>query len=166
MKSFLGGLAVTWITGTLFIGVLGWGPVFDKPVEQPIRFNHRAHKDIDCVNCHEFVKSQSFAGLPAIEVCLTCHDTPLTESPEEEKIRTLAQAGKPIEWKRLFKQPAHVYYSHRRHVEIAQLDCSQCHGDIGNSIEPPARVKNLSMNACLACHDKRSVKATCVDCHR
>ena len=90
----------------------------------------------------------------------------MSKSPEEEKIRTLGRDGKPVQWQRLFKQPAHVFYSHRRHVEVAKLECRQCHGDTGERTTPPLRVHNLSMNECISCHREKQVKADCVDCHR
>ncbi|HEV8131013.1 MAG TPA: cytochrome c3 family protein [Acidobacteriota bacterium] len=160
MKVFLAGFLLAFL-----VGLIGFTTVFQKETRQPIQFNHRAHKEIDCSTCHESVKTASFAGLPKIDLCMTCHDSPITKNPEEEKIRILAKQGKPAEWARLFKQPAHVFYSHRRHVEIAELQCKQCHGDIGESTTPPRRVRNLTMSACIACHQQKGVKADCVDCH-
>ncbi len=161
MKPFVSGLVMAFL-----VGLIGFSTFFPKGTRQPIQFNHRAHKDIECTTCHESAKTQSFSGLPSLDLCLTCHDTPLTKNPEEEKIRILARQGKPVQWQRLFKQPAHVFYSHRRHVEIAKLECKQCHGTIGESTTPPLRVRNLSMNACISCHKEKKVKADCVDCHR
>jgi len=163
MKAFLSGLV-----GAFLVGLVGFGftPWFQKATRQPIQFNHQAHKDIDCESCHESVKTQMAASLPTLDLCLTCHETAITDKPEEEKIRTLAKQGKPIEWQRLFKQPAHVYYSHRRHAGIAQLECKQCHGSMGESKTPPLHVRNLSMSDCISCHDERGVRADCVDCHR
>lgn len=161
MKSFAMGLAVAFVAG-----IVGLRPYFQESLRQPIQFNHLAHNGVDCSACHEFVNTDSFAGLPSLDLCLTCHETPITESPEEEKIRTLARQGTPVEWRRLFRQPAHVFYSHRRHVEIARLECVECHGEIGNSTAPPARVTNLTMEACTSCHEKKNVKDSCLDCHR
>jgi hypothetical protein len=161
MKTFLIGLG-----GSFLVGLIALGPVLERRTEQPIQFNHRAHKEIECTTCHESVKTQAFAGLPSVDLCMTCHDTALTKNPEEEKIRTLARTQRPAQWQRLFKQPAHVFYSHRRHVEIAKLECKACHGNIGETTFPPPRVRNLSMKACIACHQAKAVKADCVDCHR
>ncbi|MBI4454410.1 MAG: cytochrome c3 family protein [Acidobacteria bacterium] len=161
MKPFLLGLV-----GAFFVGLLALNPVLQKGVQQPIQFNHQAHKDIDCTGCHESANAQAFAGLPTIDLCMTCHETALTKNPEEEKIRILAREGKPAQWQRLFKQPSHVFYSHRRHVEIAKLECKQCHGDMGERTAPPSRVHNLTMNECIDCHQEKKVQAGCVDCHR
>ncbi len=161
MRSFLSGLVIAF-----FIGLVVFQPLFREEIQQPIQFNHLAHQDLECQGCHESVETESFASLPPIDTCMLCHETPLTESPEEEKIRTLASEGKPIEWQQLFRQPAHVFYSHRRHVGIARLECRQCHGDIGESTQPPVRVQNLTMDACISCHEQNQLEAGCVDCHR
>lgn len=161
MRLFLGGLVITFFTGLVVLRPLFW-----EEIQQPIQFNHQAHQDLECQGCHESVETESFASLPSIDTCMLCHETPLTESPEEEKIRTLASEGKPIEWQRLFRQPAHVFYSHRRHVGIARLECRQCHGDIGESTQPPGRVLNLTMDDCISCHEQNQLESGCVDCHR
>ena len=163
MKPFLVGLVGAFLVGLV---VFRMSPFMRQGVDQPIQFNHQAHKDIECAGCHESVTTQGFAGLPTLDICLTCHETAITKSPEEEKIRVLAREGRPVQWQRLFKQPAHVFYSHRRHVELAKLECRQCHGSIGDSTAPPRRVRNLSMNACISCHEQKKVSAGCVDCHR
>ena len=161
MRLFLSGLVITF-----FIGLVVLQPLFREEIQQPIQFNHQAHQDLECSGCHEFVETEFFAGLPPIDTCMLCHETALTESQEEEKIRTLASEGNPIEWQPLFRQPAHVFYSHRRHVGIAGLECQQCHGDIGESTQPPVWVQNLTMDACISCHEQNQLEAGCVDCHR
>jgi hypothetical protein len=149
-----------------YVGLLLLPPLLREEVQQPIQFNHQAHQDLDCTGCHEFAATESFAGLPPIDTCMLCHEISLTESPEEEKLRTLSGEGNPIEWQQLFRQPPDVFYSHRRHVEIAGLECRQCHGDIGESTQPPGHVQNLTMSDCIACHEQNQTEAGCVDCHR
>ncbi len=164
MKAFVSGLLVAFV-----LGLVGLAPLFEKETEQPIQFNHQAHKDLECSGCHEFVETEAFAGLPTLDLCMMCHETPLSESPEEEKIRRLANGGSPVQWQRLFKQPGHVFYSHRRHVGIAGLECRQCHGDMGDTVVPPTRVLNLTMDDCISCHEASEVATGgehCVDCHR
>ena len=161
MKPFLAGLVLA-----LTAGWVGFRPWVQPTVRQPLQFNHQAHKDIDCSGCHEGVTQAASAGLPKLEVCMTCHETAVTKSPEEEKIRTFARQRKEPEWQRLFKQPSHVFYSHRRHVEMAKLDCRECHGNIGESTTPPQAVRNLSMSGCISCHHDKGVQADCIDCHR
>jgi hypothetical protein len=47
------------------------------PLLQPIPFDHRHHvRDdaIDCLYCHEDAERSPYAGVPAAERCLGCHD--------------------------------------------------------------------------------------------
>lgn len=136
---------------------------------QPIAFNHRKHvKDLDlpCSTCHEFFEKEAFSGLPSAEVCASCHLEPQGKSEEEKRLVQLLQRGASLDWRPLFRQPAHVFYSHRRHVVAAKLDCGVCHGGIAQTREPPRRVRKLRMNDCLDCHRRRGVSTDCTACHR
>lgn len=138
--------------------------------EQPIAFNHRKHvvdNEMACSDCHEFYEREAFSGLPDAGSCSFCHaEEPLGTSAEEAKLLELIESGEPIAWKPLFRQPPHVFYSHRRHVAVAQIECSVCHGSIGESEAPPARVKTLDMDDCLGCHESQGARAQCTTCHR
>ncbi|RMF88628.1 MAG: cytochrome C [Nitrospinota bacterium] len=143
-----------------------WNPA----VYQPIAFNHKKHaveQDLPCNFCHEYVEEAYFAGLPSVEICLNCHDSPITDSPEEEKIRQHAQRGAEIRWKKVYRVPDHVYFSHRRHVTIAGIACTRCHGAIAESERPPVRpVIFPSMENCINCHRQRKVTTNCNACHK
>jgi len=155
--------------------VLGIFPLFtiiNPAGKQPIEFNHKKHKDqgVECETCHIYIKEESFAGLPKLQTCLDCHESPITKSSEEEKIRNFAKRGMKLEWKKIYRLPGHVYFSHRRHVGIANLECKSCHGPIDDTIKPPLKpLKTLMMNDCISCH-KRSkpskVSSDCIDCHK
>jgi hypothetical protein len=139
------------------------------PVRQPISFNHRKHVEensLACSTCHEFYEKEAFSGLPTAEICSGCHLEPQGKSAQEQELVKLLKAGRPLEWKPLFLQPPHVYYSHRRHVVSAKLDCVTCHGEIGKSVEPPSRVRRLGMQDCLDCHRRRGASTECTTCHR
>ena len=91
MKFFLTGFAI----GVLLLFVLislGAG----SKVQQPISFNHKKHvaQGLDCDHCHPYFKEHTFSGLPTVSTCLECHKEPLTQNPEEEKIRKYLQAEK------------------------------------------------------------------------
>ena len=74
--------------------------------------------------------------------------------------------NRPVVWHSLFRQPPHIFYSHRRHVVTARLKCERCHGDIADSVSPPVRVVRLTMNDCIGCHESRGVATDCTTCHR
>jgi hypothetical protein len=139
-------------------------------VSQPLAFNHKLHVEgngLECVECHIYVKTQSFSGLPGVEKCMECHSDPVTKSPEEEKIRQAAAKGEQLVWGRLYKIPDNVYYSHRRHVVAGKLECAECHGPIAATTRPPSRpLKKIKMDSCLDCHRKNGVPTDCTTCHR
>jgi hypothetical protein len=73
---------------------------------------------------------------------------------------------KEISWKRIYEQPDHVFFSHRRHAVLGKIPCKTCHGEIGQSGRPPARpwVK-MTMGWCMECHEKNKVTNDCLTCH-
>lgn len=138
-------------------------------VRQPISFSHRSHVEdnaLACSTCHQFYEKEAFSGLPSAEDCAVCHLEAQGKSAEELKLVRLLKAGAPLDWRPLFQQPSHVYYSHRRHVIAGKLDCGVCHGAIAKSTEPPLRVQNLGMQDCIDCHRRQGVSEDCTTCHR
>lgn len=141
----------------------------ESDLKQPITFTHKKHveKGFPCETCHQTVEKAAHAGLPSLQICLMCHSAPITESPEEEKIREYAKRGEELRWAKVYKLPDNVYYSHRRHVGLGKLECKTCHGAIGESTAPPTEpVVALTMNWCLECHRERKVETDCNACHR
>src|SRR6202042_1928664 len=48
----------------------------DVARDQTVPFSHKHHvadDGIDCRYCHTSVETSSFAGLPATEICMSCH---------------------------------------------------------------------------------------------
>lgn len=139
-------------------------------VAQPIQFNHKKHTqdaELECSVCHEYYATSQHSGLPKLETCLVCHDPLSTDSPEEKKLLKLAKGGTAAEFRKLFRLPDHVYYSHRAHVTIAGLECNACHGDIAATIGPPATpLVRITMDTCVNCHAERGMKTDCTRCHR
>jgi len=121
---------------------------------------------LGCDACHPFFKAQAFSGMPTITNCLECHKDSVTKSPEEEKIREFQQKEKEIPWKRIYEQPDHVFFSHRRHVVLGKQSCQTCHGEIGQSEKPPAGPwVTMTMKWCMDCHAKSKVTNDCLACH-
>jgi len=138
-------------------------------VTQPIQFNHRKHIDagLQCEMCHERVSSSPWAGLPQVDLCITCHEQPITESREEAKIRDFAQRKEAVPWKQVNQLPTHVYFSHRTHAASKQIACAVCHGDMEKASAPPsAPLFKWTMTACLNCHKKQHATEDCDGCHR
>jgi hypothetical protein len=160
--------------GVVVLAALAAAGCADPPVVQPIPFNHRVHvaNEIECVHCHEGLRTGARAGLPRVEICMECHEADITENPsarpDVEVVRRHAREGTQIAWRRLHVLPAHVYYSHRRHVAIAGLECAACHGDVAKTTAPPPGpvARTLSMGTCMDCHEARGVENDCARCHR
>jgi hypothetical protein len=135
---------------------------------QPIAFNHKLHKQsgAECIDCHRFYESERNAGRPTVQDCLACHDEAITEDREAVKIRAYADDNKEIPWKRLYRMPDHVFFTHRRHVVQGGVPCKTCHGGIGEMTEPPSKpLKTLSMSDCMNCHRKTGADNDCLACH-
>lgn len=150
----------------VILATSGW--VGTEATYQPIKFNHLKHKEqgLQCLDCHKYAKEYKFAGLPNIEVCSECHQAKLTESKEEEKLFQFIQDSTYIPWNRIYHVPDHVYYSHAEHVGLANLECPNCHGNIGERKTPPKRaLVKLSMGFCMDCHRKKKASLDCLACH-
>jgi hypothetical protein len=163
MKFFLIGLAIGVLL-LFFLISLGLG----SKSEQPISFNHKKHLEqgLECDACHHFYKTQTFSGIPDLNTCLECHKEPVTKSPEEEKIRQFQKRGQEIPWRRIYEEPDHVFFSHRRHAVLGKIECKICHGGIGESERPPMKPwAKMTMNWCMDCHAKRKVTNDCLACH-
>lgn len=140
-----------------------------EPVTQPLEFNHRKHveeNEIDCSMCHASYATETFSGFPDNDTCAACHGEAIGQSAEEKRLVAMLKAGRPLVWQPLFRQPSHVFYSHRRHVVSAGLECATCHGEIARTSSPPRSVDRMTMEECMACHLRSKVAAGCTTCHR
>ena len=159
----LGMLLVTALVG-IFLSQVG-----EPEVEQPIAFNHKKHIDngLTCSVCHQYVEKYASAGLPKGEICLLCHMVPLSENPEEQKVRDYAERGEEIPWKRVYKLADHAYFSHMRHVTLGKVECVACHGNMPERSTPLTRpIVKMTMDFCLNCHEQTKASRDCIACHR
>lgn len=139
-----------------------------EEIAQPIAFSHKKHVDVaDCDTCHQFYAEGAHSGLPSLSTCMMCHEEPQTDSPEEELVRSLAEAGREDVFRKLFRLADHTFYSHRLHVTVAGLECEACHGGIAESDAPPQTpLVRIDMDFCLDCHQQRGASTSCTRCHR
>lgn len=164
--AFLGAFIIT-AAGTTAFSLSRWLP--GPSVKQPVAFNHDKHTrelELGCTTCHRTVETEAFSGMPGVEVCAACHEEALGNSGEEKKLVALLKAGTPLSWQPLFRQPSHVFYSHRRHVVSAKIACDTCHGAMAASTTPPGRVHKLAMADCMECHRHKGGPTDCTGCHR
>ena len=138
--------------------------------EQPIAFDHRRHVEevgLECTECHRYATSQARATIPNIEVCGDCHAEAMTDSPEEARVVLHIEEGEPIPWRKVYWVPDHVFFSHRRHTAIAEIECATCHGEVAERHEPlTRRLVPVSMDRCMECHAESGASNDCLHCHR
>jgi len=127
---------------------------------QPIKFSHKTHagdNNITCQYCHYHASKAKTAGIPSIEVCMSCHliirESKISGAFELSKMYKSIENKVPIEWIRVYKLPAHAKFNHQVHVGTAKLDCSECHGKVEKE-HRIRQVNDLSMQWCNDCHKK------------
>lgn len=140
------------------------------PIVQPLVYNHKIHieeAELECSDCHIYVEKMARASIPNIEICSDCHgDEPISDSPQELILLKYIEEGKKIPWQRIYRVPDHVYFSHRRHIVLGELDCSECHGNVAELTEPASfPLLKVSMGRCLKCHKQHKVTNDCLACH-
>ena len=148
------------------LGIIHFG---SRSVKQPVEFNHKKHVaelGISCDTCHSSYQTQTFSGFPKAEDCAACHAEAQGSSEKERALVEKLKRGETLEWKRLFAQPPHVFYSHRRHVVAGKIACATCHEGIADTTSPPRQVRKLAMKECIGCHLNSKVSVACTTCHR
>jgi hypothetical protein len=132
---------------------------------QPVLFNHARHASagILCLDCHPGAGKQERATLPQADKCMLCHQSVMPESEEIKKVRAAHEAGKEIEWVRVYDLPGFVFFSHANHVK-GGVECQTCHGPVQQRAVLAKEV-STSMTACMNCHAAREAPNDCHFCH-
>lgn len=123
-----------------------------------------------CAACHRGTASETWAGIPSLDDCLSCHafDPPgRAASDDVGRLRAAAREGRPSGWGGLYRLAPHARFSHRAH-EHARLACAECHGETGRA--PVSRRENPRlgeelMDWCLDCHARKQASTECLACH-
>jgi hypothetical protein len=130
-------------------------------------FVHTKQHNIKCMICHKGINTQMRAGIPNIETCSVCHaDIINPNSKEEKKINEFVTSNKLIAWQNYYRVPDYVYFSHRRHVKLGNLDCKLCHGDMTEQkTKVLTNFRPVEMDGCVDCHKKSNITVECNNCH-
>jgi hypothetical protein len=195
-----GGGWLVFLVGFAALQVVGWF-VFPMMLysskTQPINFSHKAHVEgagLSCDTCHTFRADGSFAGIPKTAKCKECHESKMGESPDEAKlVDEYIAKGKEVPWLSYARQPDCVYFSHVAHVKLANMECTTCHGNHGETdhlrpyeydritkyskdIPGPYisgfaffkkhQWESMKMRDCGDCHDKQHASNACFVCHK
>jgi cytochrome c2 len=144
------------LDGAYSIGIQqGYAP------KQPIAYSHKLHAGqykIDCNYCHTGVNKGKNATIPAANICMNCHGVIKKESPEIQKIYAAIEKNQPIEWIRVHNLPDLAYFNHAQHVNVGNVQCQTCHGEI-EKMEVVEQRSSLTMGWCIDCHRKTEVNA-------
>lgn len=121
--------------------------------EQPVPYSHQLHAGklgIDCEYCHSSVTYADYANIPPTETCMNCHEFIQTESVRLLPVRESWATGEPIQWVNVHMLPDYAHFSHAVHVNNG-VGCETCHGRI-DEMEVVYQTEALSMGWCLECH--------------
>jgi hypothetical protein len=141
-------------------------PVVERSPEQPIAFSHKQHAGehgINCFYCHRYANVSRVAGVPDMELCVSCHRFISRKKPEVKKLLAYWERKEPVPWIRVHDLPDFVYFPHKTHFR-AGIYCDSCHGNV-SSMDRIERVQRLSMGWCLDCHREKNVSIDCLQCH-
>ena len=200
---FLGLLGLVGFGGTVLAIVFVISAWLGQPIifgytegpTQPIAFPHTVHVEqlgLDCTFCHRNVTEGAAATIPAVALCMSCHEVVGDGIEEVQKLRDTFDAGLAINWVRVHRVPDHVHFVHEAHVrrfsgvrpvveDLVTDPLAQIRLTEAREIKPDASVgETLDIAAsatCTICHGDvggmvkveqvRSLKMSdCVDCHR
>ena len=138
----------------------------DRSPQQPLPFSHLQHAgnlQIDCRFCHRHAETGPVAGVPDLDLCLSCHRHIATDKPAIQQLAGYWDRQEPVPWVRLHQLPDHVYFPHNLHLR-AQVECGYCHGQV-ESMAQMQRIASLKMGWCLNCHRQNQASIDCWTCH-
>jgi hypothetical protein len=134
-------------------------------VKQPLPFSHKVHAatGTTCFDCHQSARTQARAGIPNAAACMVCHRAVKTDSPAVLAVKQYADRGTTIDWRRVYRVPDFVFFSHQRHV-AGGVACADCHGPV-ETRDVLAKEVSVGMTACMNCHQQRKASNACNVCH-
>lgn len=137
-----------------------------EPIEQPIPFSHKTHTavQLNCLDCHAIEEPGDFAGFPAESKCMACHIAIKTDSPHIQQLSAAVEAGRAIEWNRVYQVEEFVYFSHDLHHREAGVECTVCHGAVAEQ-DVLFQATSVDMYACMRCHEQNGAPNNCEVCH-
>ncbi|WP_425276919.1 c-type cytochrome [Spirosoma oryzicola] len=159
LRSIVIWLFILVATKETFDGAYSIGIQQGYAPKQPIAYSHKLHAGqykIDCNYCHTGVNKGKSATIPSANICMNCHGVIKKESPEIQKIYTAIEQNRPIEWIRVHNLPDLAYFNHAQHVNVGNVQCQTCHGEI-EKMEVVEQRSSLTMGWCIDCHRKTEV---------
>jgi glucose dehydrogenase len=132
---------------------------------QPIAFSHNRHSTVglECDSCHQPTADGNKMVIPNATDCMTCHQSIKTDSPAIQQLARFEKENQQIPWARIYQLPSFVFFSHKSHID-AKVDCAVCHGAVQNQ-DVLRKEKQMTMVACVSCHQLRKAPTSCGLCH-
>lgn len=136
--------------------------------DQPVAFSHEFHAGklgVDCRYCHSTVDVSHHAAVPALNVCMNCHNNVKKTSDELDKLKNAYNSGKSIAWENVHLLPDFVRFNHSAHIKAGK-QCNQCHGPV-ETMTKVYQHESLSMGWCVQCHrqPENNAPTNCSTCH-
>jgi cytochrome c551/c552 len=164
------------LCGTIGMGSWTWVALWNTHVPQgyqpvqPIKYSHELHAGImkiECQYCHSGAFKSKNASIPSLNVCMNCHKSVKTESPEIHKIYDAlgydpetqkydSTKAVPIQWVRIHNLPDFAYFNHSQHVKVGGIKCQQCHGPV-ETMKEVYQYSPLTMKWCIQCHKRTDI---------
>jgi hypothetical protein len=133
---------------------------------QPLPFSHKLHlsKGLECKDCHSMPEPGDRAAFPATARCMVCHVEIKKDSEAIQKLADYHKKQEAIPWKRVYRVPEYVFFSHKVHVTKAKAACETCHGPVRDR-DVMRKEKETSMAVCMDCHKASAASIACDYCH-
>src|ERR1044071_1543240 len=74
--------------------------------EQPVAFSHVRHAgelQIACLYCHRAATLSRTAGVPSMQLCVSCHRNLARQNPQTQEVLAYWEQQQPIQWTRLHR---------------------------------------------------------------
>jgi hypothetical protein len=136
------------------------------PPEQPIAFSHKLHVGfgLQCTRCHENPAGSNSISLPPAKTCMTCHVAVDKDKPNIKKLAGYAASGQTVPWTRVYPLTAGIHFNHGPHLK-AGVQCTNCHGPVGDQQAMSELTAITSMATCISCHQAAKAPTGCETCH-
>lgn len=153
------GLVIAALLGVLLLALAYAWPragaawAVGQPAPQPLPFSHAIHAGglgLDCGFCHVGATRAADAGMPAGEVCLSCHQRLWNVTAQFAPVQDAVRAERALTWASVHRLPDHVRFHHGAHA-AAGVSCATCHGAV-ERMPQTVKAETLSMGWCLDCH--------------
>jgi hypothetical protein len=133
---------------------------------QPLPFSHKLHlsKSLECKDCHSMPEPGDHATFPATARCMACHVEIKKDSEAIQKLAEYHKKQEAVPWKRVYRVPEYVFFSHKVHVTKAKAACETCHGPVRDR-DVMRKEKETSMAVCMDCHKASAASIACDYCH-